>query len=96
MVSLKDLGKKALSNLKSLTFKIENVESKASPITGNVGFRVETDEGKTITFWLSNMDEVVELTDAATGLYTVIPGTRVAADGGLIPASAKAGGFWDR
>ena len=94
MVNLKDLGKKALSSLSQLTFNINNVESKASPVTGNVGFRVKTEEGKVITFWLSNMDEVVELTDEKAGLYTVIPCTRVAEDGGLIPKTANAGGFW--
>jgi len=40
------------------------------------------------------MDQVVEALDDA-GNYQVIPGTRVADDGGLIPSGSKPGGFWN-
>jgi hypothetical protein len=39
------------------------------------------------------MDQVVEATDDA-GNFQVIPGTRMADDGGLIPKDASQGGFW--
>ena len=75
-----------------MTFNISSLETKVSK-TQNVGFRVTTDQGQQITFWSSNMDQVVEALDDA-GNYQVIPGTRVADDGGLIPFGSKPGGFW--
>lgn len=90
--SLHLLAKQALGQLDTLTFNISAVEAKASK-TGNVGFKVTTDQGRTVTFWSSNMDAVVEATDDA-GNFQVIPGTRLADDGGLIPKDASQGGFW--
>jgi len=75
-----------------LTFNISDVEAKASK-SGNVGFRVTTDQGRVVTFWSSNMDAVVEALDD-DGNHQVIPGTRIADDGGLIPKDASQGGFW--
>jgi hypothetical protein len=80
------------SGHEDMTFNISSLETKVSK-TQNVGFRVTTDQGQQITFWSSNMDQVVEALDDA-GNYQVIPGTRVADDGGLIPAGSKPGGFW--
>lgn len=91
-LSLQLLAKQALSQLEQLTFNIADVEAKASR-TGNVGFRVTTDQGRVVTFWSSNMDQVVEAMDDNGG-YRVIPGTRIADDGGLIQKDASQGGFW--
>jgi hypothetical protein len=92
--SLHLLAKQALGQLDTLTFNIESVEAKASK-TGNVGFRVTTDQGRVVTFWSSSMDQVVEATDDS-GNFQVIPGTRIAADDGLIPKDASQGSFWSK
>lgn len=90
--SLHLLAKQALGQLDTLTFNISSVEAKASK-TGNVGFRVTTDQGRVVTFWSSNMDQVVEAVDES-GNFQIIPGTRLADDGGLIPKDSSQGGFW--
>lgn len=92
LTSFHVLAKQALGQLDTLTFNISAVEAKASK-TGNVGFKVTTDQGRTVTFWSSNMDAVIEAVDDA-GNHQVIPGTRIADDGGLIPKDASQGGFW--
>jgi len=99
-ITLQQLAQQALSKLNQLTFNISSVASVPTS-TGNVSFKVETAEGKVITFWSSNMDEVVEPTDDK-GNYRVVPGTRLAEetlkDGtqafGLIPKGAAKGGIW--
>jgi hypothetical protein len=99
-ITLQQLAQQALSKLNQLTFNISKVASVPTS-TGNVSFKVETTEGKVITFWSSNMDEVVEPTDNE-GNYRVIPGTRLAEetlkDGtpalGLIPKGSAKGGIW--
>lgn len=91
--TLADLAAQASASVATSTFNIENVEVKMST-TGNTGFRATCDNGTVITFWSSNMDQVVELLDN-NGNYRVLPGTRVADDGGLIPKDARQGGFWD-
>lgn len=88
---LNDLIEDALSVLGELTFLKSNVEGRASK-NGNVGFRVETEQGKTITFWKSNMDLVVEAINEDT--LRVIPGTQILENGSLIPRTAIAGDFW--
>ena len=107
VVTLQQLVEQALSQLSQLTFNISNVESvtktkSGKPIsTGNVGLKVKTNEGDVITFWSSNMDEVVEPTDNK-GNYRVVPGTRLApekdTDGnptlGLISKDSAKGGIW--
>jgi hypothetical protein len=92
LTQLMTLQKAALGQLDQLTFNISSVEAKASK-SGNVGFRVTTDQGRVVTFWSSNMDAVVEALDD-DGNHQVIPGTRIADDGGLIPKDASQGGFW--
>jgi hypothetical protein len=92
VTKLQLLAKQALGQLDQPTFNIANVEAKASR-TGNVGFKVTTDQGRVITFWSSTMDTVVEALDD-NGNFRVIPGTRMADDGGLIPKDATQGGFW--
>jgi len=92
VTKLQLLAKQALGQLDQPTFNIANVEAKASR-TGNVGFKVLTDQGRVITFWSSTMDTVVEALDD-NGNFRVIPGTRMADDGGLIPKDATQGGFW--
>lgn len=75
-----------------LTFNISSVETKVSK-TGKVGFRATTDQGQVVTFWSSNMDQLVEPTDD-NGNFRVVPGTKVSQEGSLIPKdSAK--GFWE-
>jgi len=91
--TLADLAAQASASVDTLTFNIENVEVKMSK-TGNTGFRATCDDKTVITFWSSNMDQVVEQLDN-NGNYRVLPGTRVAEDGGLIPKDASQGGFWD-
>ena len=74
-----------------LTFNISSVETKVSK-TGKVGFRATTDQGTVVTFWSSNMDQLVEPTDD-NGNFRVVPGTKVSQEGSLIPKdSAKR--FW--
>ena len=94
MVNLKDAISQARTKSLDLTFFTKDCEFKASTKNSNVGVRVTTASGKVVTFWSSNADEVVELIDEKTGQYSVMEGTRIADDGGLIPASAKSGGFW--
>lgn len=91
--TLADLAAQASASVETSTFNIENVEVKTSK-TGNTGFRATCDNGQVITFWSSNMDQVVELLDN-NGNYRVLPGTRISDDGGLIPKDARQGGFWD-
>jgi hypothetical protein len=77
-----------------LSFNIENVETKVSK-SGNVGVRAECTNGTIITFWSTNMDQVVEAIDD-NGTYQVIAGTKVLDDGSLIPSEkASTGKFWD-
>jgi hypothetical protein len=77
-----------------LTFNIDDVETKISK-SGNVGVRVKCSNGTIITFWSTNMDQVVEAIDD-DGTYQVIAGTKVLDDGSLIPAdAASTGKFWD-
>jgi hypothetical protein len=76
--SLHLLAKQALGQLDTLTFNISSVQAKAFK-TGNVGFRVTTDQGTVVTFWSSTMDQVVEALDDA-GNFQVIPGVRLAKD----------------
>ena len=94
LTQLMTLQKAALGQLDQLTFNISDVEAKASK-SGNVGFRVTTDQGRVVTFWSSNMDAVVEALDD-DGNHQVIPGTRIADDGGLIPKDASQGSFWSK
>ena len=91
--TLAELAAQASASVDTLTFNIENVDVKLSS-TGNTGFRATCDNGTVITFWSSNMDQVVEQLDD-NGNFRVLPGTRVADDGGLIRKDAPKGGFWD-
>lgn len=77
----------------TLTFNIASVETKVSK-TGKVGFRATTDQGTVITFWSSNMDQVVEPTDEE-GNFRVVPGTSVSQEGSLIDKDA-ATSFWGK
>ena len=91
--TLADLASQASASTDTLTFNISDVEVKMSK-TGNTGFRATCSDNTVITFWSSNMDQVVELLDD-NGNYRILPGTRVSDDGGLIPKDARQGGFWD-
>lgn len=80
----------------TLTFDARNVEFRDTKTGKNVGVRVKTDQGKVITFWSSNADEVTEHIDGAEPhVFRVVPGTQVLEDGSLIPGDSKAKGFWD-
>lgn len=93
-MKLRELGVQALKAItEELTFNLKDVEVRASK-TGNVGYRVKTDQGKVITFWDSTMDEVIVETNATRGDYAVAPGVTVTEDGGLIPKGTQANGFW--
>lgn len=95
MNKLKALGADALkSNSEEQTFNIKDVETRVSKTTGNVGYRVKTDQGKTITFWDTTMDLVIEEVDEAKGIYGVVAGTTFTEDGGLIPKGKASNGFW--
>lgn len=74
-----------------LTFHISEVETKRSR-TGNIGYRVTTDQGRVITFWRTTRDLCIETDEE--GNCSLIPGTTVANDGGLIPSGTQSG-FWD-
>lgn len=93
---IQSLIEKAIANSDDvLTFDASKVETKKSK-TGNVGLRVVTDQGKTITFWASTADAVVEQVPGGSETqWRVVPGTSVLEDGGLIAKDAQAGGFWD-
>lgn len=92
LTKLSNLAVEALKKVDMPTFKLEDVQVKPSG-TGNVGFRVVTSTGVTVTFWKSTMEDVVEAIDEKT--FKIKPGVQIAAgDGGLIPASAVSGGFW--
>lgn len=91
MKALLNLKEQALKSLGEITFKVADVETKASK-TGNVGYRVKSSDGKVITFWSSIMDKVVEEIDEET--YRVIPGTQITDEGSLIPRDNISGGFW--
>lgn len=98
--TLQQLAEQAKSKLGQLTFHISKVDSVPTS-TGNVSFKVETNEGKVITFWESNMDSVIKQVDD-NGNYSVIPGTRLAEESlkdgstayGLIPKDSAKGGIW--
>ena len=90
--TLAELAAQASAKVDTLTFNISDVEVKMSK-TGNTGFRATCSNGQTVTFWSSNMDQVVEQIDD-NGNYRVIPGTRLSDDNGLIPKDASQGGFW--
>lgn len=93
-LSLAMLAEQAISKAtQDLTFNVANCEVGEPSSSGNVGFRVQLSNGKTVTFWSSTMDQVVEAIDD-DGTYRVIIGTRFAEDGGLIPATASQGGYW--
>ena len=62
-----------------LTFHISDVETKRSK-TGNVGYRVTTDQGRVITFWRTTRDLCIETDEE--GNCSLISGTTVADDGG--------------
>ena len=98
MNKLKALGKLALKSLgEQLTFDINKegtVETKASK-TGNVGYRIKTDQGKVVTFWETTMDEVIEAVDEEKGLYQVKAGVTITEDGSLIAAGKSSNGFWN-
>lgn len=55
-----------------LTFSIGNV-SRSLTSTGNVRLKAVCDNGKVVSFWSSNMDELITETDPS-GLYEVQPG----------------------
>jgi hypothetical protein len=89
---LHSLVEQAISQDSSiLTFNISSVETRVSK-TGKVGFRATTDQGTVVTFWSSNMDQVVEPTDD-NGNFRVVPGTKVSQEGSLIDKDA-AKDFW--
>ncbi len=92
--TLAELASQASASVDTLTFNISNVEVKMSS-TGNCGFRATCDDGTVVTFWSSNMDEVVEQLDD-NGNYRVLPGTKISdRDGGLISdEKSRQGGFW--
>ena len=93
-LSFSELVKQAQMNSESsLTFNKADLEIQVAS-NGNVGFRVTTDQGQVITFWSSNVDQVVEELDNI-GNCRVLPGTGISRDGGLIPADrVSTSGFW--
>lgn len=99
-LSIAMLTEQALGQLDKLTFNLADAECKASA-SGNVGFKVKTNQGKVITFWTSTADATVKALDDA-GNFQVIAGTRLAEeklpDGtiayGLIPKESASNGFW--
>ena len=94
MLKLQALAKEALKGLgEQLTFNIKEVEVKPSK-TGNVGYRVKTDQGKVVTFWASTMDEVIEEVNEARGEYAVKAAVTITEDGSLIAPGKGSNGFW--
>jgi len=99
-LSIAMLTEQALGQLDKLTFNLANAEVRPTA-SGNVGFKVKTDQGKVITFWTSTADTTVKALDDA-GNCQVIAGTRLAEeklpDGtiayGLIPKDSASNGFW--
>lgn len=68
------------------TFAAVNVEVKATK-NGNLGYRVMTSKGRQVTFWDSNMQDIVEFLDADT--MQLKAGVRVLDDGSCIPAGSS-------
>jgi hypothetical protein len=79
-----------------LTFNISDVERKKAR-NGNHGFKVETDQGTVVTFWLSTRDLCIQVDEE--GVCSLIEGTTLSEpdDNGyvaLIPPGSG-GSFWD-
>lgn len=95
MNALKQLGAAAIQALGEFTFKLADVKVKASN-TGNVGYRATLSDGRTVTFWDSTMDGVVEAIDDET--FKVKAGVQFALDKdgsfGLINPKSVTKGFW--
>jgi hypothetical protein len=60
--------------------------------TGNIGYRVTTDQGRVVTFWSSTRDLCLETDE--DGNCSLLPGTTITDDGSLIPPGSKSS-FWD-
>lgn len=100
-LSLSSLVEQARVTAIADTFNVADVETRVAQRTGNVGMRVTCASGKVITFWSSNMDQVVKVLDEDKGLYGIVPGTQMSFDKddevySLIPAGSSSGGFWKR
>lgn len=66
------------------------LETKRSK-TGNIGYRVTTDQGRVVTFWSTTRDLCLETDEE--GNCTLIPGTTITEDGSLIPPGTQSS-FW--
>lgn len=82
-----------------LTFNINDLTDEnvyVAEKTGNVCYRYTCANGKVISFWSSNADQVVEAIDDK-GNHQVIAGTQILDDGSLIPSDKRStGSVWDR
>ncbi len=56
------LASEGLKAIETLTFKADTV-SQATTKNGRTAFKAVASNGKTITFWLKNADDLVEATD---------------------------------
>lgn len=98
MNSLQKLVKTKLdSTVNGLTFSLADLEIGEPSKSGNIGFRVTCDNGKKVSFWSSNMENVVE--ETSEGNFRVLPRTRFSEEDefgyfGLIPENSKNGGYW--
>ena len=91
---LTQLAAKAVENANpdKLTFKLADLES---VVTRNqkVSFRVTLSNGTTVTFWSTNMAELVtELPDGLT--CQLLPGVEILENGNLIPGGSQWEGPW--
>lgn len=79
MKALLDIGKKGIESLgKTLTFDIKDIEIRPYD-NGNVAYKATTHQGKKVSFWMSNMDLLVEPVEGKTDQFQVIPGTTLGA-----------------
>jgi hypothetical protein len=60
--------------------------------TGNIGYRITTDQGRVVTFWSTTRDLCLQTDE--DGNCSLLPGTTITDDGSLIPPGSKSS-FWD-
>ena len=85
---LSSLKEKALESMNLLTFKTENMKSRASG-TGNVIFQATCDDANQtkVTFWETVADRVIDV--IGEGEFRLKPDTIVSQRGELIPGGSQ-------
>lgn len=93
---LQDLAAKAKAAVQTenLSFPVTSLEAKATESAiPKVNFRATLTNGKVVTFWESNMAELVE-PSADGNSFLLKAGVTILEDGALIPPGSKWAGVW--